>query len=216
MSSPKTLKFLANTETNESLYYDDAPVELRELEDLCDYLFKKYPMILNNYWNVCDKNQIRVGQLEDLMNYLCDNYNGVLQSYLIECKPIIWLVNLCKNQPEEAFNLFNKLEIGLIPCDELEDLVHMCLKEKQLDTTKHEVRILLENTLKKPLPDYNSSIMKIGDKEYYMGHTLNEKGKQEYKLMKAKNYVKDNALALFQQHETRIQQLEAKLNSAHI
>ncbi len=57
---------------------------------------------------------------------------------------------------------------------------------------------------------YDSSRIKTGDKEYYMGCTLKEESKQEYQRMKANRYVQDNILALLQQYEARIQQLEAK------
>jgi hypothetical protein len=195
-----------------SIPYDDAPVEVRELDDLIGYLNNKHPEIIKNYFSQLETDKVRKGELEILMNYLEDKNNNILTEYLKECKPIVYFLYICRSCPDETLIYFKERNIGLIKCDELEEAVYMFHKQQLHDTSKPEIRFLLEKILEKPIEGYNSSIIQIGDKEYYMGVSFNEKGKQNFQQLKATRYVQDNILPLLQQYESRIQQLEAKLN----
>lgn len=218
MSSNKYLKFFVNTHTGQDLSYDDAPDEIRELDILLDYLSTNHPNVFANYESQRMDNdlKIKIGQLEDLMLYLCDNYNDVLVSYMITCKPTIWTEYMCEKYPEGIFEIFKQMGIGVIPCDELEELACDYMKEKGLDTSKREIRVLLETTMGSCIEGFDSSIMKIGDKEYYVGYSLTEKAKVDIEHKKANKFVQDNIHTFLQQYENRIRQLESKLASIQI
>ena len=68
--------------------------------------------------------------------------------------------------------------MGLTTRDELDELLHLHMNEKGYDTPKNEVKYLLEQTLNKPIGDFDSSIIKIRNKQYYMC-SLSEKAEQD-------------------------------------
>lgn len=177
----------------------------------------KHPNILEKYWDDHPerKQEIYVGEFIHFMDYIAEINEDIATKLFQKVYPEEYTKIVISAMPaEDAFKLFEELNISLEDASMLEEFTWLKMKQGGHYISKSRIRDLLPKAMKCPIEDLKSPIVEIGGKEYYIGRKLTDEAKTEYEYLKNNQYVQDNLLTLLQQQQAQIENLEKNLKSS--